>query len=61
MRFMDFMTSGNTGGFGGTLMRFMVNPLIKYGSTPQEVKDVILPPDMGPGCQYMGPFTSNEK
>jgi len=61
MRFMGFMTSGNTGGLGGNLMRFMVNPLIKYRSTPQEVKDVILPPDMGPACLYMGAFMSNEK
>ena len=41
-------------------MRFMVNPLINYRSTLQEVKDVVLSPDMGPSCLYIA-FMSHEK
>ena len=52
MRFMDLMTSGITGDFGGNL-NFMVNPLINYRNTLQEVKEVILSPDMGPACLYI--------
>jgi len=38
------------------LMKFMINPLINYRSTPQEVNSIILSPDVGPGYLYMGGF-----
>jgi len=39
------------------LMKFMINPLINYRSTQQEVNNtIILSPDMGPCYLYMGGF-----